>query len=56
MIHETYGGQAQFFLKQFILNNKNYSSDMVIREVSVLADVLRKSFSEKSVSKAIKFA
>lgn len=29
---------------------------MVIREVSVLADVLRNLFSEKSVSKAIKFA
>lgn len=29
---------------------------MVIREVSVLTDVLRKSFSEKSVSIAIKFA
>lgn len=49
-------GASTIFSKQLILNNKNYSSDMVIRVVSVLADVLRKSFSEKSVSKAIKFA
>lgn len=49
-------GQMQFFIKPFILNNKNYSSGMVIREASMLADVLRKSFSEKNVSKAIRFA
>lgn len=42
------GGANTIFLSN--LNNKNDGSDMVIREVSVLADVLRKSFSEKSVS------
>lgn len=46
------GGKQFGFLKQFVLN-KNYIRDKVIREVSVLADVLRKSFSEKSISKAI---